>query len=159
MNALIAVISSPRGCRHAERELRKLVKAGQIRLHMVNEGRARRKLIIATLSRLGLTSEIFTSTITSVPGARASCLRRLARRAIELDVREIVIEQDDSLVDSDRQILMSALASTDIQFRHARARYEPLLWTADAIAWSWQRGHAARNQVKPLVERQFASEV
>ena len=65
------------------------------------------------------------------------------------------MERDDSVAVFDRRVLHGALhrERPDIGYRHERAYDEPLLWAADALAWSWAKGGAWREQVRPLLLR------
>lgn len=72
------------------------------------------------------------------------------RRALDL-----VIERDDSVVERDRQVLFAHLARHDedgcIRYRHVGRHEEPLMWIADAVAWSVARGGEWRRRVSGRV--------
>lgn len=150
---LVAVIVAPQQRSLVTRALRALLMRGQRRVHMSKEQSQRRRQIVSTLLRLGVTCEIFESNSRSDLDARAQCLCQLAKRAVVLRARAIHIERDDSVVAFDREQLKSALSGTDIEYRHLRGREDPLLWIADAVAWCRQRGGNWRRQIQPIVSR------
>jgi hypothetical protein len=67
----------------------------------------------------------------------------------------LFIEQDDSLVGSDRTVLYDAIrkvgAREPLRYEHLRPNEEPLLWIADAAAWCWTHGPEWRRRIQPVV--------
>ncbi|MCO5293481.1 MAG: hypothetical protein M9882_01050 [Homoserinimonas sp.] len=66
-------------------------------------------------------------------------------------------ERDDSIVQADRRQLRMSLEARglreQIHYDHERAQDEPLLWPADAVAWSYGRGGIWRQRVSGLIAR------
>jgi hypothetical protein len=71
---------------------------------------------------------------------RAAALDGLMRLARDLDSTSLSIERDDSSHNSDQKLLKEGLRNQeDISFRIQYRHEEPMLWVADAVAWSFQR--------------------
>lgn len=87
--------------------------------------------------------------------ARKLCLEHLVGDLAELHAHRLVIEQDDSLVRSDQEVLFHAVRShgveSELVYEHMSPRMEPLLWIPDAIAWSWVKGGEWRDRIAPLI--------
>ena len=68
----------------------------------------------------------------------------------------ICIEQDDSVLEFDRQYMFKAMRIRKLEagfsYGWIRPRQEPLLWAADAIAWAWARGGEWRARLGESVE-------
>ena len=138
----------------ARERMRSLLLPGQRRVHFTHEKDGRRRSILAELSQVGLSAFV----VTTPKGmdawtAREQCLREIAGFAVRHQVQGITVERDDSVASFDRRVLYNALHRDwpDIEYRHERAYDEPLLWAADAIAWSWAKGGVWRDRVRPLL--------
>jgi hypothetical protein len=87
--------------------------------------------------------------------ARDGCLRLLMRDHPGRKVRRLVLEREESRVDSDSHIIRSELVAAgetgQLVYEHMRAHEEPLLSIPDAIAWCWMRGSHRRVIAKGLV--------
>jgi hypothetical protein len=88
---------------------------------------------------------------------RRECLRQLAEVAATESHRRIVLERDESIERSDRRALYADLtrcgATDRVTYSHASAHEEPLLWVADAIAWSYAKGGEWRKRVGPMIKQ------
>lgn len=72
-----------------------------------------------------------------------------------LDARRLVLERDESMATHDKRVIRSALIAHDMQgqisYSHEAAAGEPLLWIADAVAWSYGRAGDWRRRASPIV--------
>lgn len=88
--------------------------------------------------------------------ARTACLAALVEDlAAPGGDTQLMIEQDDSLVRSDRHELYRlarAAGITDVlEYRHQRTYEEPLLALPDVVAWSWARSRQWRHRLDPIL--------
>ena len=137
--------------------IRGLVQPGHRRLHMVDERPRHRPRIVTAL----LETEIEVTIYDAVRSygtdreARAACLAALVEDLAGDGPTLLVIEQDDSLVRSDRHELYQlarAAGITDVlEYRHQRARDEPLLALPDLAAWCWVRSGEWRRRIGPIL--------
>lgn len=137
------------------KEIAKLRKNGQSRVHFVNESPARRREILSILVSLGLTARIYHAERMHDPEARERCLAAVVADAAQHGVSKIVLERDASIEQFDRRILYREIESNSIrgsiQYGHDTAKNEPLLWVPDAIAWSYARGGEWKTRIRSLV--------
>ncbi|MEJ7705538.1 MAG: hypothetical protein WKF47_18790 [Geodermatophilaceae bacterium] len=85
---------------------------------------------------------------------RAACLTALVVDAAARGDAMLVLEQDDTLVVSDRKLLYRATREAgcpDLRYEHRRAAVEQLLALPDAIAWCWAKGGDWRRRIQPIV--------
>ena len=78
-------------------------------------------------------------------------LRQVARASLAYEARMITLDRDDSRVTRDNKVLFEELSKAEIQYCHRKSYEEPLLWTADAIAWAWHRDRHWRARVEEFV--------
>lgn len=134
-----------------------LLLPGQERLHFKSERDARRSQIIESLIECG-TAAIAVRAPVDIPAhaQRERCIESLISEAARLKVERFVIELDDSVFEFDRRVLFRLSRSKDLNpgfsYSWLRARQEPLLWAADALAWSLARGGRWRQRVSTIVE-------
>jgi hypothetical protein len=137
------------------KEIAKLRKNGQNRVHFVNESDSRRRQILSTLESIGITARIYHVTGMKDPDAREGCLAAIVADAARHGITRIVLERDDSIEKFDRKILYRELdvhgARNTITYAHYTAKEEPLLWAPDAIAWSFARGGEWISRIRPLI--------
>lgn len=87
---------------------------------------------------------------------RTACLRALiSGPATAAYDTLVVIEQDDSLIYSDRRLLYQAVRAAgradSLRYEHRRREAEILLGIPDAIAWCWAKGGRWRKPIDPTV--------
>jgi hypothetical protein len=138
------------------RMLRGLVLPGQRRLHMKDESDSRKRSIATAIAVSGIQATIYDAgrRHRTERERRAECLRSLVVDLAAQDVAMLVLEQDDTLVDSDRKLLYSATRDAgraDLRYEHQRAASEQLLALPDAIAWCWAKGGDWRRRIEPVV--------
>jgi hypothetical protein len=75
--------------------------------------------------------------------SRLNCLRFLAQDHVDRQVQRLVIDRDDSHVESDRQLIRRIAEKAEdpdrMRYDHLRGFEEPLLTIPDAVAWCWAR--------------------
>lgn len=127
----------------------------QSRIHFVDERDARRRQILTTLIALETRVSIFESHSQHNKTAREECLRAVMQHASGTGISRITFERDDSSFVFDERILyrekMKQPVNRRVAFEHATSRSEPLLWIADAIAWSYTKGGDWRRRISPLI--------
>lgn len=135
-----------------------LLRPGQRRLHMKDEADGRKETIAKTLAAAGLEAIIYDAgrRHRTQLEARAACLRALVRDLASSDALTlIVLDQDETLVHSDRQLLYHAVRSAGreatIRYQHRRGPGEPLLGIPDAFAWCWAKGGQWRSHIRPVI--------
>jgi hypothetical protein len=84
---------------------------------------------------------------------REAGIRTLARLAVAEGAGAVVLDRDESVEALDKRWLYEELHKAGVTYKHLRRHEDPLLWAADGIAWSWQRGSAWRERVEDRVFR------
>jgi hypothetical protein len=138
--------------------LTELLLPGQRSLHMTDESDGRRTTIAKALVSAGVESIVYDAgrSYATQLQARAACLRLLVDD-LTRDAGDtlMIIDQDDSLVHSDRQLLYEAVRKLDragsLRYDHRRRQAELLLGIPDAIAWCWAKGGRWRTLISPTV--------
>ncbi len=140
------------------RVIRGLVQPGNRRLHMVDERPRHRPGIVAALVETEIKATVYDAgrDYRTDLTARAACLAALIEDlAGATGDTQLVIEQDDSLVRSDRhklyQLVRQAGITDVLEYRHQRAHEEPLLALPDAVAWCWVRSGDWRRRIRPIL--------
>lgn len=154
---IVAAVVLDGNATQLRKQVAQLRKPGQQkRIHFVDESDVRRRMILEEFAHLGVRSRIFHAEGLSDRDARKWCLEQVVELAGKLSVGRIVLEADDSIVQSDRRTLYRELEQRGLRqgvsYSHDRAASEPLLWVPDAIAWSYSRGSAWTPLVWPLIE-------
>ncbi|MFN8079400.1 MAG: hypothetical protein U0Q19_07530 [Kineosporiaceae bacterium] len=122
--------------------VRQLLLPQQTHLHFTRESDGRRRMIMKSLTELSVAVVIYEfSGRSPMRVARARCLRALLGDLAEGSCERLVIENDESLRDSDIRVLYRAVRDVNLHesltYAHVVKRAEPLLWVADAFAWCW----------------------
>ena len=147
---LVASAVVPGDLDGTRRMLRGLVLPGQRRLHMKDESDSRKRSIAAAIAVSGITATIYDAgrRHDTERERRAACLTALVADAAIQDYAMLVLEQDDTLIVSDRKLLYLATRQAgcpDLRYEHHRVAVEPLLALPDAVAWCWAKGGSASN--------------
>jgi hypothetical protein len=155
---VVAAIVVPDDLRSMRRVVENLLLPKQRYLHMKDESDGRKQTIARQLVSAGVEAIVYDAGrhYRTQLLARAACLRRLIDDlATASDDTLVVIEQDDSLVHSDRQLLYEAVRELDradsLRYEHRRREAELLLGIPDAIAWCWAKGGQWRKHIDPTV--------
>lgn len=138
-----------------------LLKPGQRHLHMKDEADGRKETIAKALTAADLRATVYDAGRrhrTQVL-ARAACLSALIDDLATSDIETlIVLDQDESLVQSDRRLLYRAVRAAGreatMRYEHRRASTEQLLGIPDAFAWCWAKGGHWRSHIRPAITLQ-----
>lgn len=135
--ALVAALIVPGDLAGLRSAMRSCRLPGQSHIRFTKESPKRRKALLSQISAMPVHALIYHAE----KGGRYRCLRRLVADAQTLEVSRLILEKDESLQEQDRREIRSYLAATPgvptFQYLHEAKRAEPMLWIADAIAWSW----------------------
>ncbi|WP_039824879.1 hypothetical protein [Nocardia testacea] len=153
---VVSTVAEARHLKKARQELQEKRAKGQRRIHFTKESDPRRRSICSTLCELEVTVTVYDATrIKSAVEARAACLTAAVEDLAEVGAQRITIEQDDSLVASDRRVLYTAVRKFDVAdtlvYEHLQPHMEPLLWVSDAVAWCVMKGGEWRPRVDPII--------
>lgn len=128
---------------------------GQRRLHFAKERDGRRSAIIRTFARASLQVRIYDAAgFRTDKLGRDAAIARLADDAVSMGATRLVLELDDSVLQSDRRIIGERLIKhncRDLRYEHQRAYEEGLLAIPDAVAWCWAKGGNWRKAAEGIV--------
>lgn len=138
--------------------VRALVLPGQRRIHMKHEQMRRRRVIVSALAAAEIRATVYDAArrYRTDRAARTACLTALVEDiAGRTGNTQLVIEQDDSAVRTDRHDLFHLARQAGIahrlEYRHQRANDELLLALPDIVAWSWVRSGEWRRRIGPIL--------
>ena len=134
--------------------IRELTLPGQRRVHFAKESDARRKQVLDVVDLVAPDVVIYDSSLCARRRQREACLEHVVRDLAKSGASLLVIESDESVVALGRRLLFRYVRQLDcdtLEYRHLRAREEPLLAVPDALAWCWHRGGHWRKRVASLV--------
>ena len=153
---MVAVSVAAHDAPALRQQMRALVLPGQRRIHFTNESDSRRRAVLSRLRDLGVRAHIVHSDDRSELAARLSCLDAIVDLAASRRHERIVLERDDSIEQIDRRFLFDRVNRHGLRgclsYAHATAHQEPLLWAADALAWSWTKGGDWRRRIAQMLE-------
>jgi hypothetical protein len=140
--------------------LRKTLSAlrmkGERRIHFASEGNRMRNAVLGSLIELNVKTRVFEASGTRESQGREACLVAMVAHAQASLCRQLVFERDQSIEKVDRRILFREMARVPprqrLGYEFCSPHDEPLLWIADAVAWSYARGGDWRRRVAPLIE-------
>jgi hypothetical protein len=139
---VVAAIVVPADLRSLRRLVTDLLLPRQRSLHMKDESAGRKKTIAEAFVSAGVEAIVYDAgrSYRTQLQARAACLHLLIDDlATAPDDTLVIIEQDESLVHSDRRLLYEAVRAVDradsLRYDHRRRDAELLLGIPDAIAW------------------------
>ncbi len=137
----------------ARRRLEDLRLSGQKRIHFVKENNSRRRLILSELAALGTKAYLYHVDGQDAATSRHLCLEALVKDAAESGAERIVLELDEQIRRQDERSLHLAThrLGVEVRYSHEQASAEPLLWAADAVAWSYSKGSDWSRRIKPMV--------
>lgn len=152
---MVAAVVVPGDQTALRQQVRALVLPGQRRLHFTNESDSRRRLILSTLEDLGVRAYVVHSDLKHEASGREACLQELVALAAQDGHKRIVLERDVSIEHADKKSLYAAVHEHGLRdtltYAHEAAHQEPLLWIADAIAWSYTKGGEWRRRAQPMI--------
>jgi len=154
---MVAAIVLGENLTSARAVVQELLKPGQRHLHMKDEADGRKETIAKALSAADLHATVYDAgrRRTQVL-ARAACLSALIDDLATSDIETLIIlDQDESLVQSDRRLLYRAVRAAGreatMRYEHRRATTEHLLGIPDAFAWCWAKGGHWRSHIRPVI--------
>lgn len=153
---MVAALVTPGDVASLRRDVRSLVLPGQRRIHFTKEQPERKRLILSRLVAFGARSQVFCCATKNEILAREACLTGIVAHAAAHSHTKIVLERDESIERADRQILFREVRrhglGDSLTYALEAPHQEPLLWIADAIAWSFAKGGEWRRRAAPLIE-------
>ena len=155
---VVSAVVHPRDLATARTTMRSLLLPRQSHLHFVKEKAARKGQIADAICGLPVQLDVY-----EVPGtkdqkqARRTCLAKVVEDLAGRGAHRLVVEQDDSALQSDREVLFRAVRKHGVPdalvYEHLPARSEPLLWIPDAAAWCWTKDAQWRQRIEPVVRQ------
>lgn len=137
------------------RDVRSLVLPGQRRIHFTKESPERKHLILSRLVEFGVQAQVFHCSTKDAIRGREACLRGLVAHAAQHSHTRIVLERDESIERADRRVLYREVKkhglTDEITYALEAPHLEPLLWCADAIAWSYAKSGDWKRRASPLI--------
>ena len=152
---LVATLVTVRQLSESRRTMRSLRVKGQPRTHFRRESDRRRRMLLSAIAEMKFSHFVVTSpTHIGLHKARERCLREIVLQLCRSDVKNIVLESDESQNPLDRKVLTNALGDLGVEgevgFAHELPNDEPLLWIPDALAWCINRGGEWERRVKQM---------
>lgn len=152
---MVAAVVVPGDVARLRRDVRSLVLPGQRRIHFTKERPERKRLILSRLTSFGAQAHVFHCVAKSQVRGREACLTGIVAHAAQHAHTKIVIERDESVERSDRQILFREVRRQGLgdalSYALEAPHNEPLLWVADAIAWGYTKGGEWKHRVDPMI--------
>jgi len=138
--SITAVYLRPSDAHRIRKTLRNHLRSGQRSIHFTKERDEVRRAVIDDVVAMPIKVEVYRSS--AKPRiARPRCLRALAEALRDGACQQLVLDRNDSVMQSDRRVLHEAFGSGwDGTYDHLHDHEEPLLWLADAVSWCWNRG-------------------
>ena len=148
--SITAVYLQPCDVHKIKALLRKHLRSGQRSIHFTKERPEVRNAVMSDIIEMPIKAELY-KVEEKCREARSICLQALAEVLRDGKCQQLVLEQNDSVCDSDRRVLREALGSGwSGTYDHLRAHQEPLLWLPDAISWCWNKGGPWRDKLSSL---------
>ena len=135
-----SVIAQDNQLMDLRQKLRSLTKPGQRSIHFSNESDQRRRALLDVILSLDLVAGITATNQKDTREGRNFALACLLKSSQKSGCDRLVLELDNSSLRGDRRFLGLLRSEYQIAFTHSARHDEPLLWAADAVAWSFQRG-------------------
>ena len=138
--SITAVYVRPQDVHKIRTVLRKHLRSGQRSIHFTKERPEVRKAVIADIAKMPIKAELY-KVAEKHREARSICLQALAETLRDGKCQQLVLDQNDSVCQSDRRVLRSALGpGWSGTYDHFHDHEEALLWLPDAISWCWNKG-------------------
>jgi hypothetical protein len=144
--------------------LRRLVRSfclpGQRRWHFVTERDSRRRQILDAVIGSGQLSALAFYGKGHDTDVRAESFRRMVSPLLDRGVQRLIVESRQGRDQRDRQVLIEELRRLDrpaFRYVHLPPHGDPLLWVADALAWSHSAGGAWRARIADITAAEDVS--
>jgi hypothetical protein len=138
-----------------DKDLRKLARRGQSRIHFSSESDSSRRSLLSNLTTMDVRVQLYVVRGRSDRDARQRCLEALVGDLAEAGASRLLIERDDSIMVSDRRIIRSSLEAhgylDKLEYLHVAPTDYAMLWVSDAVAWCHQAGGDWIRRAAPLV--------
>ena len=152
---IVAVIVAPGQAAGFRKRMVGLRMPRQGHIHFVNERDSRRKTILDELVDMGIQAKVYSISGLNPIAARPQLLGALMDDLGEIGATTVTLELEQTALKSDAIVLRNGLMKrnlkTKVEYAHRTKSEEPLLWIADAIAWSYARGGDFRRRAQPLI--------
>lgn len=153
---IVAVIVSPGQAAGFRKRMIGLRMPRQGHIHFVNERDSRRKMILDELVDMAIRARVYSISGLNPIAARPQLLGALMDDLQALGATTLTLELEETALKSDELVLRNGLLKRSlkhqVEYAHRTKSEEPLLWIADAIAWSYARGGDYRRRAQPLIE-------
>lgn len=152
---MIAVEYRADAVKRARAQLIGECRPGQRRIHFKSENDRVRDRVLGLLCSQGVAAHVFRASSPYEPQARADCIGEgIGPLAIRSGANRLVIERDETRDADDRRVLTTLMRSSPrrVPWELLPPETDPLLWSADAIAWCYTNPKPAwRQKVAPLI--------
>ncbi|MGW4109588.1 hypothetical protein ACWEFJ_01770 [Actinosynnema sp. NPDC004786] len=158
---LAAATVTPSDLRRLRTLLRGLLLPGQRELHFKKETPQRRRSILARLTEAGARASVYRQHCANgAETARQDCLARLTADSVEATASRLVLDSREDRDILDLRTIRAALGkfprASPLAYEHLDGATEPLVWIADAVAWSCGAGGDWARRADGIVERVVA---
>lgn len=135
------------------KRLADLVLAKQRSVHFSKESSRRRRHIISVFLKLEMNVVVLKAKDSKGKYARTRLLNSLVNLAIEKRISQLILDLDETSLLLDKSVLTAEKVRlrSDIIWDFRNRSQEPLLWVADAVAWSLNRGGDWARMVRPMI--------
>lgn len=152
---MVATVVAHKDLDSLRRSLRKNRLRGQKRIHFTKERDSRKRLLLSRFTDLRLQSVVFHCDTKDDVAGRRACLSAIVAHAASHGYDQVVIERDASIEQADKKAIQQEVqrqnARGTLTYRFEAPQLEPLLWVADAVAWSYTKGGDWMRRAKPLI--------
>lgn len=153
---IAAAAVAPEAASKVDKELRKLTRRGQSRIHFNSESESSRRGLLARMVEREVRVQLYVVRGYPDKVARQMCLEALVSDLADSGASRLVLERDDSLVVADRRIIRDVLVEKDyvdgLSYQHVAPVEHSVLWVSDAVAWCHQAGGQWIARTEPIVQ-------
>ena len=153
---IAAAAVAPESAARVDKDLRKLTRRGQSRIHFKAESESSRRELLARMAEMDVRVQLYIVRGYPDKVARHMCLEALVSDLAESGASRLLLERDDSLVAADRKIIRAMLVEKDyldnLTYQHVAPAEHSVLWVSDAVAWCHQAGGQWVTRVEPIVQ-------
>lgn len=152
---VVAVLVAPGEAAGLRKRMQNLRKSGQGHIHFVKEGHPRRKQILTELENMRIQAVVYRVKGLNPIAARALCITAILDDLLRVRATNLIFELEESALKSDEVLLRQGLLrrglKSRVEYTHLGKSEEPILWVADAIAWSYARGDDYKRRAMKLI--------
>ncbi|MCP2301475.1 hypothetical protein [Actinokineospora globicatena] len=155
---LVAACLDPAQLNRTRKLMKSLLLPGQRELHFKRESPRLRRLALSRMEEAGLGCWVYAADCgNGHEPARQACLAALTVDLLGVDATRMVMDSRDDRDRLDeatiRVVLTKIARASGLVYEHHHGPGEPLLWIADAVAWSVGAGGDWGRRSEPLVGR------